>query len=170
MRWWARFAGFNLIASMTVGPAFLQRFHLTDLPWTSFFVTLFPLIFSAIFFAVPATRWVVRRRQLAKRERRQLRRALLREIWSQPGEPRDPAQLTASASQRSGLPVAAAQAMLDTLVRDLDGDVTTDADGNMRYVFTRLDEEQRAVAKARLAAPEQQLGEVIFSSEDNAGG
>ena len=166
----AAFAGFNLVASTTIGPAFLQRYHLTGLPWTSFFVTLFPLIFSAIFFAVPAVRWAIRRRKLAERERRQLRRELLREIWARPGEPRDPAELTAHAAQRTAVPVADAQAMLDTLLRDLDGDVVTDGEGRMRYVFSRLDEEQRAVAKARLAAPDQKLGEVIFSSEDERGG
>ncbi len=162
------FAGFNLFASLTIGPAFLQRFHLAGDPWAGFLVTLFPLIFSAIFFAVPAARWAVRRRRLAKRERRQLRRELLREIWARPAEPRDPAELTARAAQRTGLPVDEAQKTLDALVRDLDGDVTTDAEGRMRYVFPRLDEEQRAVAEARAAAPEKQLGEVIFSSEDGA--
>ncbi len=166
----AGFAGFNLIASMTVGPAFLQRFHLTGMPWTTFFVTLFPLIFSAIFFAVPAARALVRRGRLKKRERRQLRRELLREIWSRPGEPRDPAELTTRAAQRTGMPATDAQKMLDTLVRDLDGDVTTDAEGNMRYLFPRLAEEQLAVEKARAAAPEKQLGEVIFSSEDGPRG
>ncbi|HEY2745201.1 MAG TPA: hypothetical protein VGL86_11280 [Polyangia bacterium] len=165
----AAFAGFNLLASVTVGPAFLQRFHLPAQPWT-FWLTLFPLIFSAIFFAVPATRALVRRRQLKKRERRQLRRELYREIWSRPGEPRDPAELTALAAQRTGMPAADAQKMLDTLVRDLDGDVTTDAEGNMRYLFPRLAEEQRAVEKARAAAPDRQLGEVIFSSEDGPRG
>jgi hypothetical protein len=165
----AGFAGFNLIASMTIAPAFLQRFHLPLEPWT-FLLTLFPLIFSAIFFAVPATRWAIRKRQLAKRERRRLRRELLREIWTQPGEARDPALLSARAAERTAVPVADAQAMLDTLVRDLDGDVTTDDEGRMRYRFPRLDEEQRAVAKARLAAPDKQLGQVIFSSEDEPRG
>ena len=68
------------------------------------------------------------------------------------------------------MPAADAQKVLDTLVRDLDGDITTDADGNMRYVFPRLAEEQRAVDKARAAAPDRQLGEVIFSSEDGGRG
>lgn len=165
----AGFAGFNLFASMTIAPAFLQRFGLPAEPWT-FWLTLFPLVFSAIFFAVPATRWAVRRRQLARRQRRQLRRELLREIWTGPAEPRDPAQLSARAAERSGLPVADAQKMLDTLVRDLDGDVTTDAEGAMRYLFPRLADEQRAVEKARLAAPDKKLGEVIFSSEDERRG
>jgi len=165
----AGFAGFNLFASMTIAPAFLQRFHLPTEPWT-FWLTVFPLVFSAIFFAVPAVRWAVHKRKLAKRERRQLRRALLREIWAQPAEPRDPKELAASAAHKLGIPDAEAEAMLDTLVRDLDGDITTDAEGRMRYLFPRLAEEQRAVGKARLAAPEKRLGEVIFSSEDGPGG
>jgi hypothetical protein len=161
----AGFTGFNLFASMTIAPAFLQRFHLPTEPWT-FFLTVFPLVFSAIFFAVPATRALVRRGKLKKRARRQLRRELYREIWTRPGEPRDPAELTARAAERTGMPVADAQKMLDTLVRDLDGDITTDAEGRMRYVFPRLAEEQAAVQKARAAAPDRQLGEVVFSSED----
>ncbi|MDB4966931.1 MAG: hypothetical protein JWN44_2620 [Myxococcales bacterium] len=166
----AGFAGFNLLASFTVGPAFLQRIHLTGDPVATFFVTLFPLMFSAIFFAVPAARWIVRTRALSRRERRQLRRELLREIWAQPAEARDPAVLAANAAQRTGLPVESARKMLEELVRDLDGDVTTDAEGAMRYLFPRLGEEQRAVAAARAAAPDKQLGEVIFSSEDAEGG
>ena len=165
----AGFAGFNLLASMTIGPAFLQRVHLSGDPLATFFVTLFPLIFSAVFFAVPAARWAVRQRQLSRRARRLLRRELLREVWAQPAQPRDPAALATSAAQRSGQPVEAARQMLDELVRDLDGDIDTDADGNMRYLFPRLAEEQRAVDKARLTAPERKLGEVIFSSEDEEG-
>lgn len=162
------FAGFNLLASLTIGPAFLQRFQLGGDPLATFFVTLFPMIFSAIFFAVPAARWLGRQRKLKRRERRQLRRALMREIWARPGEPQDPAALAARASQRTGQPEAAARTMLDTLVRDLDGDIDTDADGNLRYVFKRLDEEQRAVAAARAGVAEKKLGRVVFSSEDEA--
>ena len=164
------FAGFNLFASMTIGPAFLQRFQLGGDPLATFFVTLFPMIFSAIFFAVPAARWVKRQRQLKRRERRQLRRELMREIWARPGEPQDPAALAARVSQRTGQPVPAVQAMLDTLVRDLDGDVDTDAEGEMRYVFKRLAEEQHAAAEARAGATEKKLGQVVFSSEDEEDG
>jgi hypothetical protein len=160
------FAGFNLLASLTIGPSFLQRFRLDGDPWATFLVTLFPLIFSAVFFAVPAARWAVRQRRLRRRERRQLRRALLRAIWSAPAMPRDPDELAARASQETGQPKPAARAMLEELVRELDGDVDSDSDGRVRYVFPRLDEEQRAVQKARATAPDKRLGEVIFSSED----
>src|SRR5262249_53993299 len=47
------FAGFNLLGSFTIGPAFLERAHLGDNPTALFLVTLFPLLFSLIFFAVP---------------------------------------------------------------------------------------------------------------------
>ena len=60
-----------------------------------------------------------------------------------------------------------ARKLLDELVADLDGDVTTDQEGAMRYVFPRLAAEQKAVAEARQNAPEAQLGEVIFSSESD---
>ena len=101
------------------------------------------------------------KRKLAKRERRMLRRELLREIWSRPGEPRDPAELTKRAAERIGAAVADAQKMLDTLVRDLDGDITTDAEGAMRYRLPAARRRSSARSKRRaLAAPDRQLGEV----------
>ncbi len=162
----AGFAGFNLIASMTIGPAFLEKVHLTGDPLATFFVTLFPLLFSAVFFAVPATRWLVRQRKLKTREKRQLRRALMREIWSAPATPRDPDELATLAAAATGLPQPNARAMVEQLLKELEGDVTTDDNGKSQYVFPRLDEEQRAVQKARAEAPERRLGEIIFSSDD----
>jgi hypothetical protein len=161
----AGFAGFNLLASFTIGPAFLQRVHLTGDPVATFFVTLFPLMFSALFFAVPGLRAWKRSRALARREARQLRRALMREIWAAPATPRDPAELVALAVLRTGQPDAVVRKQLDALMAELDGDVTTDAAGAMRYVFPRLAAEQKAVAEARDKAPDKRLGEVIFSSE-----
>ncbi len=162
----AGFSAFNLLASLTIGPAFLARFRLTDDPVATFFVTLFPLLFSAVFFAVPAARWLVRQRKLKTREKRQLRRALMREIWSAPATPRDPDELATLAAAATGLPQANARAMVEGLLKELEGDVTTDANGKPQYVFPRLDEEQRAVTKARAEAPDRRLGEVIFSSDD----
>jgi hypothetical protein len=161
----AGFSAFNLLASFTIGPAFLQRVHLAGDPVAKFFVTLFPLIFSALFFAIPGVRAWKRSRALARREKRQLRRALMREIWSTPATPRDPAALATAAAQRTGQPETLARQMLDELMADLDGDVTTDAAGAMRYVFPRLAAEQQSVAAARSQAPEQRLGKVIFSSD-----
>ena len=162
----AGFAAFNLIGSMTIGPAFLERFHLSGDPLATFFVTLFPLLFSAVFFAVPATRWLVRQQKLKTRQKRQLRRALMREIWSAPATARDPDELATLAAATTGLPQANARAMVEGLLKELEGDVTTDDNGKPLYVFPRLAEEQLAVQKARAATPERRLGEVIFSSDD----
>jgi hypothetical protein len=159
------FAGFNLLASFTIGPAFLNRFHLAGDPTAGFFVTLFPLIFSAIFFAVPAVRWIQRSRRMSRREKRQLRRALLREIYAAPDGQHDPAVLAALAAKRTGQPVEAARTALEKLLPELDGDVETDASGAMRYAFPRLREERAAVADARKKSADKGLGRVVFSSE-----
>jgi hypothetical protein len=160
------FAGFNLIASLTVGPAFLARFHLAHDPTLLFLVTTFPLVFSAIFFAVPGVRVLASRRRAKKLATGKLRKELLREIWSHPGAQLDPEELTKRIAERSQQPVEAAKKQLDALLAELDGDVTNDAEGRVRYVFPRLEAEKKAVAAARETAKVPELGPVEFSSDD----
>jgi hypothetical protein len=149
------FAGFNLVASLTVGPAFLERAHLSDQPWGWFLVLWFPLVFSLIFFLVPTARWLKAKRRQKRLERRQLRRQIFRELWAHPGEPIDPASYSGEARK-----------VLEQLLVELDGDVETDEAGAVRYRFTRLSGELEAVAQAREKAAPPALGDVIFSSED----
>jgi len=157
------FSAFNLIASLTIGPAFLHRFRLDGNPWASFFVTLFPLIFSAIFFAVPAVRLVQRRRKQRKLERQAVRNALLREIWHT--DRLDPASTSKMIAERTGQPVEQVQKTLDRLMAELDGEVETDAEGRICYRFPRLAEEKLSVSAARAAAVVPALGPVEFTSE-----
>jgi hypothetical protein len=168
------FTAFNLLASFTVGPAFLHRFHLAGDPILTFFITLFPLMFSALFFAIPAGRLLVERGRTRKKDARRIRRELLREIWAAPpaAPPTaiDPPALAQLVADRTSQPVDRVRASLEKLLAELDGDVDTDAEGRMRYLFPRLAEEQAAVAKARLAAgAAPKLGPVAFSSEDAPG-
>ena len=161
------FAGFNLLASMTIGPAFLQRVHLSGDPIATFFVTLFPLLFSLVFFAVPGIRLLQKRRADRKRANRRVRSELLREIWSHADQSFDPVALSQIVAERAQQPIELVRKSLERLLADLEGDVETDADGKLRYRFPRLVEEKRAVGKARAeASDEPRLGEVIFSSED----
>jgi hypothetical protein len=163
----AGFAGFNLLASMTIGPAFLQRVHLSGDPIATFFVTLFPLLFSLVFFAVPGARlWKARRRE-QRRLKTQLRRELLREIWNRPRDKFDPEALAKAVAERTHQPLEASKAMLEKLLAELEGDVDTDVEGRLRYTFPRLAAEQKAVAAARSQSAEPQLGPVVFSSEDS---
>ncbi len=148
------FAGFNLLASLTVGPAFLARAHLLGEPWAWFLALWFPLAFSFIFFLVPSVRWAeVRGGKTRRSQRRQLRRQLFREIWK--GEPINPA--LRSVEERK---------LLDELLVELDGDVDTDESGRVRYRFPRIAGELAAVKQAREKAAPAQLGQVIFDSAD----
>jgi len=160
------FAAFNLIASLTVGPAFLLKMGLAGNALASFFVTAFPLAFSTLFLGIPAARALGARRAEKKRVRRRVRRELLREIWARPGEPKVPEAIAARVSERVAVPEAQVKVALDRLLAELDGDVVTDDDGKVRYTFPRLAEEQIAVDRARRAAKDVKLGPVVFSSDD----
>jgi hypothetical protein len=159
------FAAFNLFASFTIGPAFLARFHLAD-PTLLFFVTTFPLIFSAIFFAVPGVRLLASRRRAKKLASGKVRKELLREIWARPGAQLDPEALVKQIAGRTGATDEAIKKQLDRLLAELDGDVANDAEGHVRYVFPRLQEERKAVEAARAQAKLPELGSVEFSSEE----
>ena len=163
------FNAFNLLASMTIGPAFLERVHLTGDPLATFFVTLFPLLFSVIFFAVPAGRWIKSKRRTKRRKARELRQEMLREIWTRSASPDarfDPETLSKQIAERTGQPVDKARRTLEWLLADLEGDVDTDDAGKMQYRFPRLYTERKAVESARAEAKLPELGEVVFSSED----
>jgi hypothetical protein len=160
------FAGFNLLASVSIGPAFLARTALAFSAAAWWVVTIFPLIFSALFFAIPTARLIRHRRKQRRNERRRLRRALLAEIWARPDELRDPDELSRRAAERAKLPKAEARALLEKLLVELDGDVDNDPSGAVRYKFPRLDQERKSVAAAREKVVVPTLGPVEFSSED----
>jgi hypothetical protein len=161
------FAAFNLIASLTIGPAFLTRVHLGGDPLATFFVTLFPLLFSLVFFAVPGVRLLVARRRERRRRTRRLRGAVLRRLWARAAEPFEPDTVAASVASAEGVTPAAARQMVDHVHAELEGDADTDESGHVRYKLPRLAEEQAAVEKARAAAKPPQLGPVVFSSDSD---
>src|SRR5262249_3483374 len=94
------FAAFNLVASLSIGPAFLQRIHLQADPTAGFFFSWFPPLFSLIFFSIPAARWLREKRRVKARLRRQYRNELLREIHTYSSESFDPEALSRRVAQR----------------------------------------------------------------------
>ncbi len=140
-------------------PAFESRVHVSLASWPFLFHD-FPLAFSAVFFAVPAGRWIKARLEAARRRTRNDRRRLLGRIFAGSG-----------ARPREELaPTPALGALLDRELLSLGGDIAPepDAEGRVLYTFPRIEEETAAVARARAAAPiaERDAGLVVFSSAD----
>ncbi|MES1165888.1 MAG: hypothetical protein ABUR63_09025 [Verrucomicrobiota bacterium] len=153
------FNGFNLLAPFWIVPAFEARLHVSLANWH---VALwdFPLAFSALFFAVPAVRWLKSRRDAARLRARNDHRRLLGRIFAAAG-PRPREELA---------PTPALATTLDRELVELGGDIAPepDARGRVLYTFPRIEEETAAVARARAAAPavEQDAGAIVFSSAD----
>ncbi len=156
------FAGFNVLAALTIGPAFVLKHGLGDTGM--FWLSLFPLLFSAVFLAIPTTRWLVERGRRSKRRRRRARKMLLKAAFQSDAAGLDPRPLIAQVAKAQGIDSAQVDMLLTGVVADLDGDVITDDAGQMRYTFPRLAEERAQVALARAKAPQIVLGAEIFSS------
>ena len=80
----AAFNGFNLLAPFWIVPAFEARLHVSLASW-QFLLWDFPLAFSALFFAVPAGRWIKARLEERRRRVRNDRRRLLGGIFAGAG-------------------------------------------------------------------------------------
>jgi hypothetical protein len=155
----AAFNGFNLLAPFWIVPAFESRLHISLASW-QFALWDFPLAFSAVFFAIPAGRWIKARLEAARLRARNSRRQLLGRIFSR-----------SQARPREELaPTPELAAALDRELVALGGDIAPEPDeqGRILYTFPRIEEETAAVARARAAAPsaEQDAGLVVFSSAD----
>ena len=160
--------GFNLLAALWIGPAFLARFGLSG-DVANLLVTSFPLTFSSIFFAVPGGRALKRSRAARRLAEAATRAKLIGEVISRRGAPVLPETLLAAARRVNGGDAQLARRVLDRLLVELDGDVTTDDEGRPLYSFPRVGEETTAAERARSLAPasEREAGQVVFSSADD---
>ena len=152
----AAFNGFNLLAPFWIVPAFEARLHVSLASWHGV-LRDFPLAFSAVFFAVPAGRWLKARVEARRRQVRNDRRRLLGRIFSGMG-----------ARPREELaPTPAVAALLDAELVSLGGDVAID-DGRVLYTFPRIERETTTMVRVRAAAPEAErdAGALVFSSAD----
>ena len=113
-----------------------------------------PLVFSIVFFAVPALRYFAHSRKKKAAERENRRRQEIGKIYqSVRGAEAEPIQLEASLSTE--------------LAADFDGDVKVDSSGATYYFFKPLKEELDAGEKARQSADGQVVfGQTVFSSDE----
>jgi hypothetical protein len=152
------FNGFNLLAPFWIVPAFEAR--LQEPLGHPFLLYTYPVLFSAMVFAVPLGRWIVEKVRDRARSTRNARRAILRVAIQAQGAPLPPSLLAGDPGTRK---------VLEASLVPLGGDVVTNDDGQMLYAFPRIEEELKAVARARKQASgtERDAGAVVFSSKDS---
>jgi hypothetical protein len=154
--WISIFNTFNLVMSGFIltgaGDALAQGVAVD--PAVLYGLGIVPAVFSVIFFAVPALRWIGHARQKNKVEKENVRRREIGRIYeSVQGAQAEPIQL---------------EAKVDTeLVAGFDGDVQVDDAGTAYYFFGELKSELDAGERARQAASGQVVfGQTVFSSDE----
>jgi hypothetical protein len=154
------FNAFNLAAPFWIVPLFEIKTHIS-LEGAPILTRIFPVVFSALFFAVPLGRRIREGFRRRGRARRNARRGLLARIFAAPSLPRTAETLAPDP--------ALAEALQSDLV-SLGGDVALepDAEGRVRYAFPRIGSELAAVERARrqAAAEEKSPGAIVFSSSN----
>jgi hypothetical protein len=160
--------GFNFVAALAIGPAFLHRYGI-HFPGAQALASWFPLAFSTVFFAVPGARLIGRRRARRELAAAGARAALIAEIVREKGAARLPeAWVEGAASRGAGLDRGVLRGELERLLADLEGDVSNDEQGAVLYAFPRVAEELAAAKAARAIAPagESAPGTVVFASDE----
>jgi hypothetical protein len=137
-----------------------------------------PVVFSTMFFAVPAARWLGVARENTRRAARNVRKVLMGLVSKVSlGGPRpDPvAAPEALARVREALPGRAHAKVdvgttLDRLVAEFDGEVEAAPDGSMLYSFPAFRRQVAAAHAARreLALEQRRVGKIVYSSGDDA--
>lgn len=117
-----------------------------------------PLVFSSMFFAVPAGRWLRRKFKEKKVARENERRQLIEAIYlaAEDGEGRRVDGQIFDSSDAG-----------DKVTRDFDADVQVNEEGDVFYEFPRVRRQLEAGKQAReKATTELVFGQTIFSSDD----
>ncbi len=153
-RWITTLNGFNLmmgaivLASVTAATSAAA----IGLGWI-------PLVFSALFFAIPGMRAIRRRFKKRKVARVNERRKLVEAVYlsvDEDGQTR-PVDAKIFDTSKAG----------EEIVRDFEADVEVSDDGDIYYTFPRVAEELEAAKEARhRATAELVFGKTIFSSDE----
>lgn len=139
-------------------------------------LVLIPLVFSVLFFSVPALRMAGVHLENRRRVRRNVRRLLLGMVYRQSldnGPPIRESEAHTFVAGRLGeeaVDRATTTAILREMAAELNADVTTDDDGETGYVFPAI-REQFAASEAmrnRLRLERRSLGDVVFSTADDS--
>jgi hypothetical protein len=166
--------GFNLVAAATA-PWFI--FPRLGMGGTAAFVglVLIPVIYSLMFFAVPAARTVSVRRENRKRERRNIRKVLLGLVYEMTldkgaGVMAGPStEYVARRLDHQDVRPKDVERALQELAAEFDADVEPDADGQLIYRFPKVREQVTASEALRrvLELDAKALGPIVFNTGDS---
>jgi len=163
--------GFNLGMALLTPSLLFPALHLNPDVWT-FPLSTFPLIFSALFFAIPLVRTIGVARKNALRKQRLVMRGWYRWVAETHANLTDAVTVDPAASVAAVAKVAPPDVTRDELAaaavraaEALGGERSDKAAG--AFEFDRLVRELAASRAARLAAPksEREVGAVVFTSE-----
>ena len=166
---------FNLAAAATAPLFIFPRLGLGG-PLAEIGLIWIPVVFSTVFFAIPAFRSFGLARENAKKAIRNVRRValgLVSKASLEADQPRGVTQAEIDAAVDSALGAAGkakARAVLDRLVAEFDGEVEADASGQVTFRFPGFRQSVEAAHRARTDAKLelQDVGRIVYDSGDDA--
>ncbi len=173
--------GFNLVAAATAPLYIFPRLGLGGL-WAWIGLVWVPLVFSALFFAIPAVRYFLVNRANERRRRRNLRKVILGYAFQASLNSRGAQWVTVAGTREhvrgafpKGVPAGSGpgkgagsvEGELQSLLAEFDGEVEEGAEGTVRYRFplVRTQFEGSEVLRNRLRLEGQTVGEIVYSSD-----
>jgi len=136
-----------------------------------------PLVFSALFFAIPLVRWFSVRRENLARAERNVRKVLLSKVirasivgdGAQPVTVGEAAEHVRGSLGEAPASTEALEAQLLALTADWDASITSDESGRIEYRFEQIRQEFVAGEQVRsaLALENREVGEIVYSSADS---
>ncbi len=154
--------GFNLIFSLLIlGGALGEQFSAV---WLGFI----PFLFSLIFFAVPALRSIKLASDRSRRDAENRRKRVMKAIFLTRGTGQTVEQILRAVNAPGApepLSKETVESILDTLIKELPGEIRADATGQVFYEFPiitfELEEAERLRAQRTV---DRDLGKVVFDS------
>jgi hypothetical protein len=137
-------------------------------------LVLVPVVFSALFFAVPGLRMWGVKRENKRRIARNIRKVLLGLVYSRAlggnAEVRSDEVGFYVAERMKGVDAKAIDRAVDDLAAEFDADVSVDEAGVTRFQFPAIREQFTAseTVRRKLQLEKRSLGEVVFSTGDSA--
>jgi len=136
-----------------------------------------PLVFSALFFAIPLMRWLSVRRENRAREERNVRKVLLSRVirasivgdGAQPVTVREATDHVQGSLGEASATTEAVETQLLALTADWDASITSDDDGKIEYRFEQIRRDFLAgeEVRTRLSLEKREVGEIVYSSADS---